>query len=105
MPSAAYVDKLLNDAILSCDPDKADKDLTKVAKKTRVMERQVQEVFAVMLRYLNCTFYSLNPLNSPISSNFVFAGHITFLSSSKPLYSINQPVNYMQSASELHWRS
>lgn len=49
MPSAAYVDKLLNDAILSSDPDKADTDLTKVAKKTRIMERQLQEVFAVIV--------------------------------------------------------
>ena len=30
---ATYVDKLLNDAILSCDPDKAEKDIAKAAKK------------------------------------------------------------------------
>ena len=41
LPLAAYVNKLLNDAILSCDPDKAEKDLAKAAKKTRKIEKQV----------------------------------------------------------------
>ena len=33
LPLAAYVDQLLNEAILACDPDKAEKDAAKAAKK------------------------------------------------------------------------
>lgn len=34
-PLAAYVDQLLSDAILACDPDKAEKDLAKATKKKK----------------------------------------------------------------------
>ena len=35
LPLAVHVDQLLNDAILACDPDKADKDLVKASKKKK----------------------------------------------------------------------
>jgi hypothetical protein len=41
LPLSAYVDKLLNDAILACDPDKEEKDKAKADKKLKKVEKQV----------------------------------------------------------------
>jgi hypothetical protein len=41
LPLSAYVDKLLNDAILACDPDKEEKDKAKADRKLKKVEKQV----------------------------------------------------------------
>lgn len=45
LPLAAHVDQLLDDAILACDPDKAEKDLAKAEKEIiKAAKKKVKKI-------------------------------------------------------------